>query len=105
MCGTGGNDILCQWKGCFSDSGLGEPTEKGNMHVLAKHVADGDPLSYYLSLDKGGEVVVDLGRVAVIDCLGVYVPGMMTILFLRVIFMSCSVMPVLKDGRVWENSG
>ena len=21
---TGGNDILCQWKGCFSDSGLGE---------------------------------------------------------------------------------
>lgn len=39
------------------------------MHVLAKHVADGDPLSYYLSLDKGGEVVVDLGRVAVIDCL------------------------------------
>ena len=47
----------------------GSPTEKGNMHVLAKHVADGDPLSYYLSLDKGGEVVVDLGRVAVIDCL------------------------------------
>lgn len=28
----------------------GSPTEKGNMHVLAKHVADGDPLSYYLSL-------------------------------------------------------
>ena len=27
----------------------GSPTEKGNMHVLAKHVADGDPLSYYLS--------------------------------------------------------
>lgn len=47
----------------------GSPTEKGNMHVLAKHVADGNPLSYYLSLDKGGEVVVDLGRVAVIDCL------------------------------------
>ena len=39
------------------------------MHVLAKHVADGDPLSYYLSLDKGGEVVVDLGCAAVIDCL------------------------------------
>ena len=37
--------------------------------MLAKHVADGDPLSYYLSLDKGGEVVVDLGRAAVIDCL------------------------------------
>ena len=27
------------------------------------------PSSDYLSLDKGGEVVVDLGRVAVIDCL------------------------------------
>lgn len=50
MRGTGGNDILCQWKGCFSDSGLGESYGKGNMHVLAKHVADGDPLSYYLSL-------------------------------------------------------
>lgn len=47
----------------------GSPTEKGNMHVLAKHVADGDPLSYYLSLDKGGEVVVDLGGASVIDCL------------------------------------
>ena len=30
---------------------------------------------------------------------------MTTILFLRVILMSYSVMPVLKDGRVWENSG
>ena len=37
--------------------------------MLAKHVADGDPLSYYLSLDKGGEVVVDLGGASVIDCL------------------------------------
>ena len=47
----------------------GSPTEKGNIHVLAKHVAYGDPLSYYLSLDKGGEVVVDLGGASVIDCL------------------------------------
>lgn len=51
----------------------GSATEEGNMHVLAKHVADDDPLSYFLSLDKGGEVVVDFGKAITIDCLE-YIP-------------------------------
>ena len=72
--------------------------------MLAKHVADGDPLSYYLSLDKGGEVVVDLGRVAVIDCLE-YMPRNDDNFISPGDIYECSVMPVLKDGRVWENSG
>lgn len=47
----------------------GSPTEEGNEHVLVEHVADEDPLSYYLSLDKGGEAVMDLGKTVEIDCL------------------------------------
>lgn len=43
--------------------------EKGNIYVLVKYVVDGDFFFYYLFLDKGGEVVVDLGGVLVIDCL------------------------------------
>lgn len=33
------------------------------------YVADEDPLSYYLSSDKGGEAVMDLGKPVEIDCL------------------------------------
>ena len=69
MCGLAEMTFYANGKAVSPIAVWGSPTEKGNMHVLAKHVADGDPLSYYLSLDKGGEVVVDLGRVAVIDCL------------------------------------
>ena len=53
----------------------GSPTEKGNMHVLAKHVADGDPLSYYsVFMTKEGRLVVDLGRVRSYRLPGVYAP-------------------------------
>ena len=64
----------------------GSPTEKGNIHVLAKHVADGDPLFLLFVFRQRREVVVDLGGASVIDCLSIC-PGMTTILFLRVILM------------------
>ena len=51
----------------------GSPTEPGNQYVLVDHVIDDDPLSFFLSQEKGGEVVLDLGKNVLIDQLG-YMP-------------------------------
>ena len=51
----------------------GSPTEKGNMHVLAKHVADGQSLLHYLSLGIGGGCC-DLGPCHDYRLPGVYAP-------------------------------
>lgn len=52
---------------------FGSPTEPGNQYVLVDHVIDNDPLSFFLSQEKGGEVILDLGKKMVIDQLD-YMP-------------------------------
>lgn len=51
----------------------GSEGERGNRIVALGNVTDGDPLTYFTSQEKGGEVVLDLGRPVAIDRIG-YMP-------------------------------
>ena len=48
----------------------GSVGEKGNRDVFSSNMTDGDPLTYFISQEEGGEVVFDLGCAVVVDRIG-----------------------------------
>lgn len=48
----------------------GSEGEKGNRNVSPRHLTDSDPLTYFISQETGGEVVLDLGRAVPVDRIG-----------------------------------